>query len=166
MSSGSFYGLLRVYKVEKVGGQESRAWRCDGSRHGSPVHAPPAFQNNFQSSDKKKRSVTAASVKHNRVSSGPPFTWLKGVTPERLIFVQDSTFVNDQDLNDQRWPQKQLFNILDRPQVAALPHITHCSVILEARSLADMDAAIMGFGPSSNHIWIWGWGWRRGKGRV
>lgn len=91
----------------------------------SLVHAPPAFHNNFQSSDKKKRSVTAESVKHNLVSSVPSFTWLKGVTPEL-------------------WLQKQLFSILDRTQVATLPKITHCFVILEALSLADMDAVIMG----------------------
>lgn len=59
--------------------------------------------------------------------------------------MQDSKFVNDQDLNDQLWLQKQLLTILDGTQVTTLPLITHCFVILEAWSLADMDAAIMGF---------------------
>lgn len=106
-----------------------RRWAARKAEHGgemrvvmvSLVHAPPAFQNNFQSSDQKKRSVTAASVKHNLVSSGPSFTWLKGVTPELVIFVQDSKFVSDHDLNNQLWLQKQLLNMLDCPQVATLP---------------------------------------------
>lgn len=123
-----------------MGSRESRAWRWNESRHGFPC-----TRTYFQSTDKKKRSVAAESVKHNLVSSVPSSTWLKGVTLELAIFVQDSKFVNDQDLNDQLWPQKQLFNILDSPQVATLPKITYCFVILEAWSLADMDAATMGF---------------------
>lgn len=58
------------------------------------------------------------------------------------MFVQDSS---DHDVSHQLWLQEQLFDMLGCPQVATLPQITHCFVILEAWSLAGMDAAIMGF---------------------